>query len=262
MNGTPHDLARLSPQALEALEETLGAYALGALPTLEADAVTAHLADCPACRTVTADFAATAGLLAVAPEPVEPSAGLRHRILAAAQDELDSGAPPAEPIPFPGPLAQPSAARRTVSHFPWVAVAAALLVSFSVGVWNNQLRGELREQGEVLEVYEHARQTWALAPTAAGGGRGRGLVAVLEGGGQPVVLLQDLPAQPPNRIYQVWVIRNGQPVSAAVVRPGPEPQQRVELQQDLTGVQTIAVSVEPAGGSPSPTGPIVLAGNL
>jgi anti-sigma-K factor RskA len=60
----------------------------------------------------------------------------------------------------------------------------------------------------------------------------------------------------------VWVIRNGQPASAAVLRPGAEGQQKVELEQPLSGAQTVAVSVEPAGGSPSPTGPIVLAGNL
>jgi anti-sigma-K factor RskA len=261
MNGTPHDPARMSPQALEALEETLGAYALGALPEPEAEAVTHHLAECPACRAVTADLAATVHLLAAVPAPVEPSADLRHRLLAAAQAELESGAPPATPIPFPGPRARPSAARRTASWFPWVAAAAALLVSLSVGVWNAQLRGELREQGEVVEVYEHARQTWALAPPTAGA-QGRGFVAVPESGGPPVVVLQDLPDQPPSRTYQVWVIRNGQPVSAAVLQPGREGQQRVELQQDLAGAQTVAVSVEPAGGSPSPTGPIVLAGNL
>ena len=82
MNGTPHDPTRLSAQEREALEETLGAYALGALPDAEAEAVTRHLADCPACQTVTADLAATVDLLAAAPAPVEPSAGLRHRILA------------------------------------------------------------------------------------------------------------------------------------------------------------------------------------
>jgi len=39
MNGTPHDFAELAPAEREALEETLAAYALGALPELEANAV-------------------------------------------------------------------------------------------------------------------------------------------------------------------------------------------------------------------------------
>jgi anti-sigma-K factor RskA len=77
-----------------------------------------------------------------------------------------------------------------------------------------------------------------------------------------MLLLQDLPRQPASRTYQVWVIRDGPPASAAVLPPGADGQQVVELQQDLDGVHTVAVSVEPAGGSPSPTGPIVLAGNL
>jgi anti-sigma-K factor RskA len=273
MNGTPHDPTRLSPQALEALEETLAAYALGALPQPEAEAVTRHLAGCAACRTVTADLTDTVGLLAAAPVPVEPSPDLRHRILATAQAEQQSGVPPDSPtvptappapVPFPGPAAppgRPTTARRAATWFPWLAAAAALLVSLGVGVWNAQLQNELRQQAAVLDLYESARQTWALAGTAEAPAA-HGLVAVPPGGGRPVVVLQDLPNQPSSRTYQVWIIRDGQPVSAAVLRPGQEGQQRVELQQDLAGVQTVAVSVEPAGGSLSPTGPIVLAGNL
>jgi anti-sigma-K factor RskA len=279
MNGTPHDPARLSPQALEALEETLAAYALGALPDSEAAAVARHLATCAACRAVTADLGATVGLLAVTPTPVAPSADLKQRLLAAAQAEQatgepasarippttgDSAAAPVAPIALPDAAARaarPGTARRAVDWFPWLATAAALLISLSVGVWNAQLRGELREQSAESELIHAARQSWALTPTPDGSS-GRGLLMEPETGGPPVLLLQDLPRQPPNRTYQVWVIRDGQPASAAVLRPAAEGQQVVQLQQGLSGVDTVAVSVEPAGGSPNPTGPIVLAGNL
>jgi anti-sigma factor RsiW len=267
MNGTPHDPTRLSPQAWEALEETLSAFALGALPEAEAAAVARHAAGCPTCRGLTAELTAGASLLAAAAAPAEPSAGLRQRLLAAAQAEQRNGAPldvPAAPIPFPGPPPTgmaPRARGRGAAWFPWLATAAALLVSLSVGVWNAQMRGEAREQAEVLAVYENASRLWPLAGTAEAP-RARGVVAAPASGGPPVVLLHDLPRLDRGRTYQVWVIRDGQPASAAVLRPGPAEQHVVELQQGLAGVQTVAVSVEPAGGSPSPTGPIVLAGNL
>lgn len=266
MNGTPHDPTRLSPQALEALEDTLTAYALGALPEPESTAVTRHLAICAACRDLTAGLAATAGDLAATPAPVVPSAGLKERLLAAARAEQATGEPataPAAPPAFPDAAgaARHGATRRAAPWFPWLATAAALLVSLSVGVWNAQLQGDLREQREESTLIRAARQSWALTPTADGRG-GRGLLMDPAAGGPPVLLLQDLPRQPAGRTYQVWVIRDGQPASAAVLRPGGESQQVVELQQGLSGVRTVAVSVEPAGGSPSPTGPIVLAGNL
>jgi anti-sigma factor ChrR (cupin superfamily) len=50
MNGTAHQWARLSDEARQALEETLAAYAVGALPDAEAAIVVEHLALCLECR--------------------------------------------------------------------------------------------------------------------------------------------------------------------------------------------------------------------
>ncbi len=303
MNGTPHDPARLSPQALEALEETLAAHALGALPEAEAQAVGRHLATCAACRAVTADLTATVALLATVPEPAAPSAAIKERLLAAARAEQASGGtaapdraptrlpqaepglvptpasepasgaaplPPGEPgatvapLPFPGRArrAPRSQVARRAAWSPWAAgAAAAVLVALGMGIWNAQLRGELRAQQQETALIQSARQAWALAPTPEGRG-GRGLLVERAAGAPPVLLLQDLPRPPADRTYQVWVIRDGPPASAAVLQPGAGGQQVIELQQDLEGARTVAVSVEPAGGSPSPTGPVVLAGNL
>jgi anti-sigma-K factor RskA len=259
MNGTPHDRARLSPQAWEVLEETLAAYALGALPDAEITDVRRHLALCPACRAEVGELAAAVTLLPLGVKPAEPTPELRGRILAAART-----APAAEPllrIVPAAPEARPQPpARRPSAWRPWLLTAAAALLAVGVGFSNVVLRQDLQERERQLAVFESASRTVALAgPAELQGAKG---VLVERAGGAPVLLLEGMPSPEGNRTYQVWVIRGGQPVGAGVLPPRAAGQQRLELTQSLEGVQTVAVSVEPAGGSPSPTGPIVLATNL
>ena len=52
---------------------------------------------------------------------------------------------------------------------------------------------------------------------------------------------------PQDRVYQLWRIENGQPVSAGVFDG-----QGIVIPRVQAG-QTVAVSVEPAGGSDQPT---------
>jgi anti-sigma-K factor RskA len=66
------------------------------------------------------------------------------------------------------------------------------------------------------------------------------------------------------RAYQVWLLRDGQPrpnalfgVNRAGVGSG-----IVHVDVPWGTFDTIAVTPEPLGGSPAPTGPIVLAGSL
>jgi len=260
MNGTPHDRARLSPHAWEALEETLAAYALGALPEAEIADVRRHLALCPACRAEVGELAAAVTLLPLVVEPAEPAPELRGRILAAAR-AASAVEPPLRIVPTaPHGRSRPPASRPGAWR-PWLLTAAAALLAVGVGFSNVVLRQDLQERERQLAVFESASRTVALAGPAERQGA-KGVLVERAGGGAPVLLLEGMPAPEGNRTYQVWVIRGGEPVSAGVLPLRAAGQQRLELTQSLEGVQTVAVSVEPAGGSPSPTGPIVLATNL
>ena len=139
--------------------------------------------------------------------------------------------------------------------------AALLLISVGLGVWNFELQQELRRQTSLAALYEASRQSWTLSPTREAPGA-RGVLIEPAAGGRPVLLVQGLPTPPADRSYQVWLIRDGQPVSVGLLRPGSEGQQALQLERELGGAQAAAVSIEPAGGSPSPTGPIVMATQL
>src|SRR5206468_360324 len=78
----------------------------------------------------------------------------------------------------------------------------------------------------------------------------------------PAARTRLLAAVPADRTYQVWLIRDGRPESARIFPAGSAGDLAGALAGDLAGASTVAVSVEPAGGSPAPTGPIVLATSL
>jgi anti-sigma-K factor RskA len=79
-----------------------------------------------------------------------------------------------------------------------------------------------------------------------------------------VLLANGLSAPGAGRAYQVWLLRDGRPVPNAlfdVDRRG-RGVSIVRVGGQLRGFDTVAVTPEPASGSPGPTGPIVLAGAL
>lgn len=82
--------------------------------------------------------------------------------------------------------------------------------------------------------------------------------AIIGGSSQMAFFASKLPALPNNRVFQLWLIRsNGQAIaSAGVFTPDGASRGVVQLRNSalLSGVTTVAVTDEPAGGSMQPTG--------
>ena len=72
----------------------------------------------------------------------------------------------------------------------------------------------------------------------------------------------NLPALPPGRVYQVWVLTAGAPISAGLVSPDASGAATAMLDTapDIPPPAGVAVSLEPEGGVPAPTGAIYLVG--
>lgn len=72
----------------------------------------------------------------------------------------------------------------------------------------------------------------------------------------------NLPALAPDKTYQLWFIADGKPVSAGTfsVDPRGTGTLRVDKVADVKDIQVWAVTVEPRGGVPQPTGEMVLKG--
>ena len=279
------------------LAELLPSYALGALEADEQTAVEGHLADCPECASELAAWRRTAERLADATAPVAPTAAARERVLAALGDAGGPArrAPPAGRASTASPAAPPPARagpprRRGVAA--WLAAAAAIaavvLASWAL-VRQGALVGELErasaERRRLLAEQESLRTELArargrlteLAATVelvtspdtrrivlaglgpAAGASGTALVDPDRGVAR--FTARGLPEPPPGRTYQLWTITaETGPVSAGVF----EVDERGRGELEVASVPppeppvTWAVTVEPAGGVPQPTGEIVL----
>jgi anti-sigma-K factor RskA len=100
---------------------------------------------------------------------------------------------------------------------------------------------------------ELAGQT--IAPQASGRvfwSRSRGLVFTAS----------NLPALPPGRTYQLWVVTAQAPVSAGLLKPDANGAVNAVFNPpaNIPSATAIAITIEPEGGVPAPTGPMYLAG--
>lgn len=270
------------------VEELAGAIALRALPLDEARAVEAHLATCEHDHSDLLALGQVASLLPFAVEEVEPPARLKANLLVAALAETPGGEsgpaatgaatgrePPRLSVvspatesrePLPLPRRSPAVPPRRFWQQPGIwaaAAAAALLIAIGLGAWNVSLQQRLNDHDSA-----NARQARALAalvsaahvvPLSGSGGMQATFAAAPDGSGS-LVLTSAHPA-PAGKVYQAWFIRPGQnPVSAGVFNDTGVAV--VPLAGSAAGVQTVAVTIEPPGGSPQPTSQPIAAGTI
>jgi anti-sigma-K factor RskA len=124
------------------------------------------------------------------------------------------------------------------------------------------LRDSLAAQATVLRVLGGPRTLSAsLAPQ--GGAAGSGRIVVDSGSGETAIVVAGLPALPQGKTYELWAIRGANPPEPAglFTITGDRPAAlRADTIARPAEVTAFAVSIEPAGGSTSPTGAVVLAG--
>jgi anti-sigma-K factor RskA len=220
------------------IDDLLAPYAADALEDVDRIEVSSHLAECRNHDSELNAFRADLARLGRAVPPVEPPAELRSRLLDAFDREAGAttgpaaAAPPA-PIPLPE-QPQPRERRRTLFAMPSFAYALAasfLLLAIGLGAW-----GASRDGGDdvIVRTATDAQRSMQVTYVPS-----RNLA----------ILDTTLPALPSERTYQAWSIVNGQPHSIGLLRAtGPN-----AFDVDLSGAEAIALTEEPAGGSPAPT---------
>jgi anti-sigma-K factor RskA len=269
MSSTEHD----------ELREQAELYVLGALAPADREAFETHLASCADCTAHVKSLSPVTQALAYAAPQHEPPPALRARVITSV-----SGSP-LKAAPVPRPIAA-----RPSATLPWLAAAASLVFAAALGMYAANLRSRIgalelrlqeateraaageRQLAELRRVNADARSQLAIlvapdlqridlagqprAPQASARAfwsRSRGLVFTAS----------NLPAVPPGKTYQLWVLtKQPAPISAGLFKP--DPQGRVaalfETPPDLPQPIGMAVTIEPDGGVPSPTGDKYLAG--
>lgn len=226
----------------ERIHELAAAYAVGALDERERGVFEAHLPGCESCSQDVREFRETAAMLAYAEEAPEPPPALRARLLEQARADR-----PAQSVV----VLRPRRALRLTA----VAAAAAAAVAVGLGIWAATLSNSLGAERSARAA--DARTAAILADAGTQrlplGNRGE----VVRGpNGQSVMVVRDLPAAPEGKTYEAWVIDAGVPVRAGLFEGGG--QQIMLLERPLPDGGTVAVTLEPDGGSDLPTGDIVV----
>lgn len=220
-----------------ALRELVAVHALGALDRADAGAVDAHLARCAECRAELYATSEAVLLLAASVEGPEPPPALRARILA------EASAPRRRRLPR---LAAPRLLRPPRLALAGLAATAALAAVVAVDARDDlaRVRGDAAQDRVALAALRDAER---VAPLLDGTGVRVGSVVVPRAGAP--ILVAALPPLPPDRTYQAWALpAGGTPVSLGLVDPdGPT------ALATAGDAPTLALSVEPAGGSAQPT---------
>jgi anti-sigma-K factor RskA len=259
---TAHDL----------LLQDAAAYALGSLDADSCRAFEAHLAGCETCAAEVRSLRGVTAALGASVPPRTPRPELRARVLGSIAGTV---APPAP--------------RSSSRHSAWLPLAASLLMAVGAAAYAVRLQsrvGELEERLQQARLQASATDR-LLADARRTAGDSQAAMAVIAApdvaridlAGQAIApqararalwsrdrgmvfTVANLPPLPAGRVYQVWVVTADAPISAGLLMPDATGSGSVyfDTPADIPPPVALAVTLEPAGGVPVPTGERYLIG--
>ena len=246
--------------------EDLDLYALGALDGEEKQSLEVHLRDCPHCRQQLVAARQRTAMIGLAAPPVAPRPQVKSALMDKVRAEKQS--PAAQTIP------SKTKKIRWGLRFSFgfgLATAVLAFACYKTAVQDIQRGKELEKlqaqvaqetaamqfMGQVTGAPDSAQITLLQQPNQP---PGQAHVLYNARMGMGVYSGQIAPA-PAGKAYQLWLVpASGAPVSAGMVEAN---QQNGAVMLHLPpglAAKEFAVTIEPQGGMPQPTGPMVLVG--
>jgi anti-sigma-K factor RskA len=273
----------MTQELCEDYKEMLAAQALTALDAEDARALDTHLRGCAECRSEMAEWEETAAFLALEATSLEPSPQVRERILAGVRAEAEKvkltgdradGAGDSRILPFTSPRRNVWASLGSFGAIAAALILAALIVSLVV-LWQqnrltqrelarlttelNQTRAQTEHNKAVVQLLTSADSHLAkLAGTDVA--PGAHAMLAYDKTGHAMLMANGLPAAPAGKAYQLWYIAGGKPMPGKMLATDSAGNLMLEDQIPAAAMSgaVFAVTLEPEGGTPSPTGKIYL----
>jgi len=260
----------------EHLEQLFPFYALGALTDEERAQVDAYVAADHDARARLDEAMSTAQALPYASRPIVPRPQIKRDVMKRVSADAQLRLAP-KPLSFSAKLARFFKRPAWRMAMPLVAVTS-LIVAVLIGAWalslNNEvgllraeqaaLQRELLTQREVLaQVALPQTRAMAIAGTNVQP-NAYGQMIANPAGNSGVLVVADLAPLPTGKVYQFWLIKGDTPVSAGTFSVDGQGRGLLPIRasQPVGSFDAIGVSIEPEGGSPQPTGEIMMLGKL
>lgn len=244
-------------------DEILGlipAYALASLDAAEAERVGRHLAGCEICQTELATYESVVGLMALGAPDALPAPDLKDRLLTHANPRSAQSPKVAsqQPLSSSRNLGQKisEAVRDFLTGSRWRPVTVALVVILLISnvlLWQQSRSSQTTDGWQQIHLYGSD-----VAPAATG------IIYISADGRNGTLVVDGLPTLTADQQYQLWLIKDEQRNSGAVFSVDQDGYRGIEIESavPLDTYSAFGVTIEPAGGSPGPTGERVLGYNL
>jgi anti-sigma-K factor RskA len=252
-------------------EEDFDLYALDALEGEERSSLEAHVAECAVCAGKLAEARGRVSLLALAAKPVAPPSSVKAKLMQQVREENRP-----ERV-----RAKAREEERSVGLFgrwtlAWVGAAAVLAIATGLLWYQNMKLDEKIQQAakeaaaaqkkietaqKLIEILQ-APDSVMISLASADAPQATGKICYNARLGK-LACSTHLSAPPADKSYQLWLVpMAGDPVSAGLIAPNMISTDDMWITDVKAGTpaKAFAVTLEPAGGMPQPTGPKVLIG--
>ncbi len=237
--------------------ELLPVLALDAVDADERSAIEAHVGECPRCQSELDALHEVAGALgnSVEPLPDRVWSNIARRIY----EDGDAATPALAPVSDAGRGARPAlwGRRRWVAAALGVAAALVAVLAFELAGANHRI-ATLRDALAMSDVHAALRASGHQIVDVSGATHTRLASFVLLPDGRGYLVSSSLPTLPARETYQLWGIVSGKAISIGLM--GRAPGHVTFTVSGTPRPSALAVTAEPAGGSMTPSHPIVASG--
>lgn len=231
--------------------ELLPAFAVGALDSEDLARIEEHLAGCLICRDELRVLEETAAQLSLAAPSAAPSPELKERLMVRVQRTR-----PAVSTPTPAASSRPWFERLLPAWGLASLVMILALGAASLSLWQmvNKMDAFTSPGG---------MRAIPLSPTDPAS-TATGFVLVSADGDDGALIVDGLPPLDEEYEYQLWLMRDGERTSGAIFSTDENNYggTRIRAPRSLLEYTSAGITIEPAGGSPQPSGERVLGGPL
>jgi len=262
------------------IEELLPFYALDALNDEERELVESYLAEHPEAREEVNDLRSGASALPYGIPPVEPPRQVKESLMARVNADAKTRARSRERASRPSFLSflnrmnGENILRTFTLGIATLAIVWIMILNTKISRLQSEISGlhnTLAAQSNSLEqiIANLPKSPPSNVITVSLKGtdvqpRAHGQLIADPKEQSAVLVISGLPKLEANKTYQVWLIEGDKPVSAGLLTVDENGQGVVIVtsEEAISSFKALAISIEPEGGSPQPTGDIVVSSDI